>query len=99
MVNVPINSDDIRNTLDQIRTFPRQPIEGGLLSVKLKRKMEWKAHHLHRVINRQKVIGAVQHFKKIGHPLYQDIDINTDYTPEFHFDDEDQSQIGTNCDN
>ena len=86
VVNVPINSDDLRNTLDQIKTFPRQPLEGGLLSVKLKRKLSWKAHHLHRIIDREKVIGATQHFKDLGHPLYHDIEINTNYTPSFHFD-------------
>ena len=98
VVNVPINSDDLRNTLDKIKNFPRQPLEGGLLSVKLKRKLSWKAHHLHKVINREKVIGAAQHFKEIGHPLYQDIDINQNYTPEFQFDEPDSSDE-TNGDN
>ena len=93
VVNVPINSDDLRNTLDKITTFPRQPLEGGLLpvsekgiSVKLKRKQSFKGHHLHKTINPEKVVKATQYFKDIGHPMYQDIDINTNYNPEFPSD-------------
>ena len=48
-------------TLDKIKTFPRQPIDGGLLpvseqgiSVKLKRKLAYKGHHLHKTINPDK---------------------------------------------
>ena len=92
IVNVPINSDDLRNTLDKIKTFPRQPLEGGLLSVKLKRKLSWKAHHLHKTIDSEKVIGATQHFKDLGHPLYQDVEVDPNYTPEFHFDNADPQE-------
>ena len=43
VVNVPITSDKLRDTFDKITTFPRQPIDGGLLvSVKLKRKVGYK---------------------------------------------------------
>ena len=88
VVNVPINSDDLRNTFDKITTFPRQPSEGGLLPVpvKFKRKLSYKGNHLARNIDPEKVVGAAQHFKDIGHPLYQDIEINQNYTPEFHLD-------------
>ena len=99
IVNVPINSDDLRHSLDKIKTFPRQPIEGGLLpvaeqgiSVKLKRKLGYKGHHLARIINPKKVIKATEHFKEIGHPLYQDIDINANYVPEIHFDEPESFQ-------
>ena len=98
VVNVPINSEDLRTSLDKIKTFPRQPMEGGLLpvaeagiSVKLKRKLSYKGNHLARIINPKKVIAATQHFKDIGHPLYQDIDINQNYVPEVHFDEPDPS--------
>ena len=93
VVNVPLNSGDLRNTLDKIKTFPRQPIEGGLLpvseqciSVKLKRKLAYKGHHLHKTINPEKVVKATEYFKAIGNPLYQDIDINSNYTPQFPSD-------------
>ena len=93
VVNVPLNSEDIRNTLDKIKTFPRQPMDGGLLpvseqgiSVKLKRKLAYKGHHLYKTINPEKVVKATEHFKAIGNPLYQDIDINSNYTPRFPSD-------------
>ena len=90
VVNVPINSDDLRTSLDKISTFPREPIEGGLLpvseqgiSVKLKRKQSFKGHHLHKTINPEKVVKATEYFKAIGNPLYQEIDINRNYAPRF----------------
>ena len=104
VVNVPINSDDLRNTLDKITTFPRQPIEGGLLpiseggiSVKLKRKQSYKGHHLHKTINPEKVVKAIEYFKAIGNPLYQEIDINRNYSPKFPSDQDIESE--NNCDN
>ena len=112
VVNVPLNSSDIRNTLDKITTFPRQPIDGGLLpvseqgiSVKLKRKLGYKGHHLHKTINPEKVVKATEHFRAIGNPLYQDIDINSNYTPTFPSDnissDEEEEDVPTetDCDN
>ena len=75
VVNVPINSDDLRNTFDKITTFPRQPSEGGLLPVpvQFKRKLSYKGNHLARNIDPERVVGAAQHFKDTGHPLYQEM--------------------------
>ena len=78
VVNVPITSDDLRNSFDKMTSFPRQPTEAGLMPVfpvKLKRKLEYKRSHLNKVINAEKVVKAVQHFKNLGNPLYQDVEI------------------------
>ena len=39
LINIPINDDDIVNTLEQI---PRTPRDAGLIGVALKRKKEYK---------------------------------------------------------
>ena len=103
--------------MDKVTTFPRQPIEGGLLpvseqgiSVKLKRKLGYKGHHLHKTINPEKVVKAVEYFKAIGNPLYQEIDINSNYSPTFpsdeHVPEEEEVALNettcdkeSNCDN
>ena len=54
--------------------------------MKLKRKESYKSHHLHKTINPEKVVKATQYFNAIGHPLYQNIDIDTNYNPEFPSD-------------
>ena len=89
VVNVPITSEDLRRTLDKITSFPRQPTEAGLMPVvpvKLKRKLCWKRAHLKKMVNAETMVKAVQHFKALGNPLYQDVHINTEYVPEFTCD-------------
>ena len=48
VINIPINDEDIINTLDQL---PRLPKEAGLIGVALKRKQEYKNTHKHQLIN------------------------------------------------
>ena len=89
VVNVPITSEDLKNTFDKISTFPRQPTEAGLMPiipVKLKRKLCWKRSYLQKMVNAETMVKAVQHFKKLGNPLYHNVDINTNYVPEFTCD-------------
>ena len=67
------------------------------ISVKLKRKLAYKGHHLHKTINPEKVVKATEYFRAIGNPLYQDIDINSNYTPRFpsdnhEFEDEEEEE-------
>ena len=42
LINIPINSQDVLNTIENI---PRTPREAGLLEVKLKRKLKYKNVH------------------------------------------------------
>ena len=89
VVNVPISSEDLKKTFDKITSFPRQPTEAGLMPVfpvKLKRKLCWKRAYLKKMVNAETMVRAVQHFKALGNPLYQDVNINTDYIPEFTCD-------------
>ena len=68
MVNIPIGSQDVLNTLEQI---PRTPREAGLLEVKLKRKLEYKNTHQQAYIDPQKIYRALEFLKKSGHPDYK----------------------------
>ena len=88
VVNVPITSDKLRETFDKITTFPRQPIDGGLLvSVKLKRKVAYKKQCLPTsFIDPVKVVKAAQYYKNKGHPQYQNIEISENYLPQISID-------------
>lgn len=51
LVNVPINDNDLINTLSNVTKLPRAPDKAGLLPVKLKRKIEYKNFVLHGSIH------------------------------------------------
>ena len=78
-VNVPILKDDILQTYNTIRMFPRQPDEAGLIPVKLKRKLEYKNHVLYAYINPNHLIAALKKLKELKNPNYADIEINETY--------------------
>ena len=52
LINIPINDDDIVNTLAQM---PRTPKDAGLIGVALKRKKEYKNSHKNQLIDPQKL--------------------------------------------
>ena len=87
VVNVPLTSDKLRETFDKITTFPRQPIDGGIISVKLKRRLCYKKPYLPvHWIHPKKVVNAAIFYKESGHPQYQNIDIDENYTPKISID-------------
>ena len=95
VVNVPINSEDLKKTFDKITSFPRQPTEAGLMPiipVKLKRKLCWKRAYLEKMVNSEKMVKAIHHFKRLGNPLYHDVHIDQHYTPEFTCDEPDETE-------
>ena len=51
LINIPLNDDDILNTLEQM---PRTPRDAGLIGVSLKRKKEYKNSHKQQLINPKK---------------------------------------------
>ena len=67
LINIPINSEVVQNTLENI---PRTPREAGLLEVKLKRKLEYKNTHQQAFIDCEKIYKALDFLKKMGHPDY-----------------------------
>ena len=58
--------------------LPRIPTEAHIISLKLKRKLEYRQAYLHDTIRPEKVISAL-HYLKRNNPLYTDIEINEDW--------------------
>ena len=71
-VNVPADLGPACNLL------PRLPADAHIVSLKLKRKLEYKQAYLHDTIRPEKVITAL-HYLKNNNPLYADIKINEDW--------------------
>ena len=68
LVNVPIHEKDI---IDTMKALPRTPHEAGIISVKLKRKKQYKNHHWQEYISVPKVKEALRLLKSLGHKYYQ----------------------------
>ena len=88
IINVPINDDDILNTVESL---PRTPKEAGLIGVSLKRKLEYKNTHKRQLVNPEKIFKMLDTLKKAGNPHYQfHDDFNTykerceEYDPQGH---------------
>ena len=74
IVNIPINDEDIKNTLE---ILPRTPKAAQLVGVSLKRKLEYKNNHKNQLVNPQKIFDMVTALKESGNPYYQfNIDIS-----------------------
>jgi hypothetical protein len=71
-VNVPAKLDAICNLL------PRLPEDVQFIPFKLKRKLQFKGHHMMNYINPTKVMNALIWLKQHNH-LYQQIDINMNW--------------------
>ena len=71
-VNVPADLEPVCNLL------PRLPADAHIVSLKLKRKLEYKQAYLHDTIHPEKVITALHHLKN-NNPLYANIEINEDW--------------------
>ena len=60
------------------KLLPRIPAEAHIISLKLKRKLEYRQAYIHDTIRPEKVISAL-HYLKNNNPLYADIEINEDW--------------------
>ena len=68
LINVPINDEDILNT---IQNMPRTPNEAGLIGVALKRKKEYKNTHKHQLIDPSKFFRMLNKLQQSGNKHYQ----------------------------
>ena len=68
LVNIPINDDDVINTVNQL---PRTPNEAGLLEVKLKRKMQYNNFHKKQYVDKDRIFRALEFLRKNKHPGYE----------------------------
>ena len=67
-VNVPIPESSVLNTLEKL---PRTPIDAGLISVKLKRKEEYKNPHISQLINPERIFKMLDKLKENKNPHYK----------------------------
>ena len=77
IINVPINEDDIINTITRL---PRTPQEAGLIEVDLKRKVEYQNSHQKQLINPDKCFKMLEVLKRHGNPYYQFYDDYNTYS-------------------
>ena len=68
-VNVPTDLDVV------CEQFPRLPTECQIISLKLKRKLDYRKAYIHDYVRPEKVVKALEWLKQ-NNPLYKDIDIN-----------------------
>ena len=68
IVNVPVNDDDIINTVSKL---PRTPAEAGLIEVDLKRKKEYKNSHVKQLIDPKKCFKMLELLKRSGNKYYR----------------------------
>ena len=71
-VNVPTDLDTV------CEQFPRLPNECQIISLKLKRKLEYRKAYIFDYVHPEKVITAL-HWLKQNNPLYKDININSNW--------------------
>ena len=76
LINIPINDDDIVNTLEQM---PRTPKDAGLIGVALKRKKEYKNSHKNQLIDPQKLFRMLNKLEARGNKYYQFYDDYHEY--------------------
>ena len=60
LVNIPIEETDIINTLE---VLPRTPADGGLIEIKLKRKVAYKNYHRQEYINPKQLQSTKDYIK------------------------------------
>ena len=68
LINVPINDEDILNT---IQNMPRTPNEADLIRVALKKKKEYKNTHKRQLIDPSKLFKMLNKLKLSGNKHYQ----------------------------
>ena len=68
VINVPINDQDIIETVDRL---PKTPKEARLVGVSLKRKLEYKNPHKRQLVDPRKIMEMLKLLKESGNPYYQ----------------------------
>ena len=92
-VNVPTDLDIV------CEQFPRLPTECQIISLKLKRKLEYRKAYIHDFVRAHKVLLALQWLKS-NNPLYSDVKINPNWTEDSNACDPElwQALINEKCD-
>ena len=72
VINIPIPDDDVIKT---VTCLPRNPENDGLVNVKLKRKLEYKRVVNEEIVDRKKLIDALEFLQK-NHSSYSNITVS-----------------------
>ena len=71
VINIPIEDGDI---IKEATSLPRNKLNSGMISVKLKRKLEMKNYHKFGLVRPERIHRALI-FLKENHPEYNNIDV------------------------
>ena len=74
-INVPIDMDQILNSLAAMTQFPRKPDEAGIIQVDLKRRKEYKHSHKSDYVQPKKLIKALEELVQLNNPHWRGIKI------------------------
>ena len=74
-MNVPV-TDDILQTLSELKSLPILHDQAGLVPSQLKRKVSYKSAVQEASIDPQRRTEAVAKLKELGHPEYSSIELN-----------------------
>ena len=61
-MELTIRNQDILNTFTQL---PRNPKEAGIITISLKRNMEYKDTHMEKLIEKKKIFKYLQYLKNM----------------------------------
>ena len=76
VIRVPLEKEDIRNT---IQSLPRTLDDSELLFVKLKRRKRYKGSYKEAWIRPNKIRKALEFYKRMKHPAFENISINDNF--------------------
>ena len=79
-VNVPTDLHPVCNLL------PRLPSQAQVVPMKLKRKLCYKGHYMYKYVRPAKVMAALE-WLKVNNPLYQSLQVNSDWQHDAAQDD------------
>ena len=78
VVNVPISRDSRITTIEQMK-LPRTPLEGEVMIVSLKRKMEYKGSVYKELVNADRMYYFLKKMKEWNNPHFKEIMDPADY--------------------
>ncbi|KAJ8050315.1 hypothetical protein HOLleu_03469 [Holothuria leucospilota] len=87
-------SADIRKTVNML---PRPVTDSSLIQVKLKRKLDYRGHHIHQSVEPQKVMKAL-HYLHEHNPLFANINITDILNENTAYDQDVTTVCSTNFD-
>ena len=90
VVNVPITSETINQTLVQL---PKTPASAGLISLTFKRMKDMKNHHKKQLINPEKIFRVLQRLKENQSPYHQNLLTPDEFKNECQRSDENGYQL------